>query len=248
MPRATSLVRNSPPEGLLARARAGTGRSVNIVNFRAVLCVLLLVVGVASPAHADSWANPVVREIFSANRDHFVRVTPGASWGDTMGFAGAPKGAFATAEYYRRHADKSYRLMQTVTLLNPVAPVDVFVSDEGRLVTVDNWHNRGYGKVLAVYDAAGRLVKAYALTDLFAKDEIDGAQHSVSSIAWHEGPVYLNRDQRTLYMMIRSGRDLVLGMESGRFAYCEPREGKYLCRNSNEERRWLPYAEAVPER
>ena len=78
-----------------------------------------------APAHADSWANPVVREIFSASRDHFVRVTPGTSIGDTIGFAGAAKGAYASAEYYRRQADRSYRLMATATLLNPVAPVDI---------------------------------------------------------------------------------------------------------------------------
>lgn len=207
-----------------------------------------LACAMAAPARADSWANPKVREVFSANRDHFVRVIPGNSIGDTIGFAGADKGAFATAEWYRRQADKSYRLMQTVTLQNPVAPVDLFVSNEGRLVTVDNWHNRGYGKVLAVYDAAGRLVRAYALTDLFAKEEIDRYPHSVSSRAWHQGPVYLNKDQRTLYLMVASGRDLVLGLETGRYAYCETRDSKTLCRNSNEDRRWLPYQEAAPER
>ena len=247
MPRAAHLTRTI----CASRAHASAGdtrarRGANLANFRAVLWLLLLALGLASPAHADSWANPVVREIFSANRDHFVRVTPGASWGDTMGFAGAPKGEFATAEWYRRQADKSYRLMHTATLLNPVAPVDVFVSNDGRLVTVDNWHNRGYGKVLAVYDPAGELVKAYALTDLFAKDEIDSSPRSVSSIAWHQGPVYLNQDQRTLYLMVASGRDIVLGLESGRYAYCETRGGQYLCRTSNENRRWLPHAKAVP--
>jgi hypothetical protein len=197
---------------------------------------------------ADSWAAPQVREIFSANRDHFVRVTPGNSIGDSFGFAGAPRGGFATAEYYRRQADGSYKPMQKVTLANPVAPVDFFVADGGQLVTVDNWHNRGYGKVLAVYDPAGKLVKAYELTDLFAKAEIDSYPHSVSSRAWHQGPVYLNKDQRTLYMMIASGRDLVVGVETGRYAYCETRGGQYRCRNSNAGRRWLPYAEAVPNR
>ena len=212
----------------------------------------MLGIGIAAlgcaPAHADSWANPVVREVFSPDRGHFVRVIPGASWGDTMGFAGAAKGPYATAEYYARQGDKSYRLTATATLVNPVAPVDYFVSNDGRLVTVDNWHNRGYGKVLAVYDAAGKLVQAYALTDLFARQEIDSAQRSVSSIAWHLGPVYLNQDQRTLYLMVASGRDLVVGVESGRYAFCETREGKYVCRNSNADRRWRPYAEAVPER
>ena len=199
----------------------------------------------ASPAQADSWAAPQVKEVFSASRDHFVRVTPGKSIGDSFGFALAAKGEYATAEYYRRQADGSYKPMQKVTLANPVAPVEYFVSDGGQLVTVDNWHNRGYGKVLTVYDAEGRLVKAHELADLFSKAEIDAYPHSVSSIHWHEGPVYLNKDQRTLYVMIRSGRDLVVGLEAGRYAYCETREGKYLCRTSNDQRRWLSYAEAV---
>ena len=69
-----------------------------------------------------------------------------------------------------------------------------------------------------------------------------------SSIHWHNGPVYINQDQRTLYMMIASGHDLVLGLETGRFAYCETRGDKYLCRNGNENRRWLAYADAVPGR
>jgi hypothetical protein len=200
----------------------------------------------AAPAPADDWAGPQVREVFSASRDHFVRVTPGKSLGDTVGFAGAAKGAYASAEFYRRQADRSYRLIATAPLLNPVAPVEFFVSNEGQLVTVDNWHNRGYGKVLALYDVQGKPVKAYALADLFSKDEIDTHQHSMSSIAWHNGPVYINQDQRTLYLMIASGRDLVLGLETGRYAYCEPHPVKYLCRNSNADRRWVPYADAVP--
>jgi hypothetical protein len=218
-----------------------------VPTFRA-LAIAAMALAFAAPARADSWAKPVVREIFSASRDHFVRVIPGTNLGDTVGFAGSPKGANATAEYYHRQADRSYKLTATVRLLNPVAPVDFFVTDAGRLATIDNWHNRGYGSVVALYDARGKLVKAYALTDLFAKAEIDAVPHSVSSIAWHQGPAYINRDQRTLYMMISSGRDLVIGLETGRFAFCEQRHGKELCRSSNEGRKWVNYREAVPER
>ena len=213
---------------------------------RRALWIAALASAFAGTAQADSWAAPQVREVFSASRDHFVRVIPGQALGDTFGFAGAPKGAYAAAEFYRRQSDRSYRLTRTITLLNPVAPVDYFVSNDGQMVTIDNWHNRGYGSVLAVYDAGGKLVKAYALADLFSKSEIDAYPHSVSSRAWHSGPVYINQDQRTLYMMIASGRDLVLGLETGGFAYCETRNGKYLCRNSNANRQWRPYAVAVP--
>ena len=210
--------------------------------------IAALAFGFASPAHADDWAGPQVREVFSASRDHFVRVIPGNSIGDTVGFAGAAKGEYASAEFYRRAGDRSYRRVASARLLNPVAPVDFFVSNHGRLVTIDNWHNRGYGMVVAVYDAAGKPVKAYTLADLFSRAEIDASQHSVSSIAWHSGPIYINPDQRTLYLMVASGRDLVVGLETGRFAYCERRAGKYLCRTSNASRRWLPYEAAAPPR
>jgi hypothetical protein len=213
---------------------------------RRLLLIAALALAFAGAAHADDWAGPQVREVFSASRDQFVRVIPGTAVGDTVGFAGAPKGPYATAEFYRRQADRSYRLTGSVQLLNPVAPVEFFVSDAGRMVTVDNWHNRGYGRVLALYDPVGGLVKAYALEDLFAKPEIDAYRRSVSSRHWHEGPTYINQDQRTLYMMIASGRDLILDLESGGFAYCETRGGKYVCRDRNADRRWRPYAAVVP--
>ena len=212
-----------------------------------ILCLAAWLSALAGPVRADDWPGPVVREIFSASRDHFVRIVPGDDLGAVVGFSGSPKGKSATAEYYRRFPDRSYRLVQTVTLLNPVAPVDAFVSNDGRLVTVDNWHNLGYGAVLAVYGADGRLVKSYALADLFPKPDLDAFAHSVSSIHWHKGPVYLNQDQRTLYMMVSDGHDLVLGLESGRFAYCETRAAKFVCRTGTADK-WRPYAEAAPER
>jgi len=214
-----------------------------------VLRALLLVALAGSAAvRADDWPAPAVKEVFSASRDHFVRVTPGKSLGDTQGFASAPKGAYATAEFYRRQPDRSYKLTQTATLLNPMAPVEFFVSNDGRLVTIDNWHNRGYGVVVAIYDSHGKAVKSYSLSDLFSAAEIEAFSHSVSSIHWHDGPVYINSDQRTLYMMVRPGDDLVVGLETGRFAYCETRDGTSRCRTSNTERRWRPYAEAAPDR
>jgi hypothetical protein len=210
---------------------------------------LIAGVAIAWPfaARADDWAGPQVHEVFSASRDHFVRIMPGESLGDTFGFAGAKKGRYATAEFYTRAADKSYKLTATAALLNPIAPIEFFVSDGGRLVTIDNWHNRGYGAVVAIHAADGSLTKSYKLADLFSAEEIEAFAHSVSSIHWHDGPVYLNADQKTLYMMIKSGSDLVFGLESGRFAYCETRAGAYVCRDTNAPRAWRPHGEVAPK-
>jgi hypothetical protein len=82
---------------------------------------------------ADDWAGPQTKEVFSASREYFVRVIPGESLGDTFGFAGGKKGKYAAAEFYRRTPDRSYRLVAEAILLNPVAPVEFFVSNDGRL-------------------------------------------------------------------------------------------------------------------
>ena len=58
-------------------------------------------------AGADEWTAPVVREVFSESREWFVRVVPGKSIGDTFGSAGAPKGPYARAEFYRRQGSRS---------------------------------------------------------------------------------------------------------------------------------------------
>lgn len=193
----------------------------------------------AAPAGADSWAAPVVTEIFSANRDHFVRVTPGKSIGDTFGFAGSPKGPYARAEYYARQPDRSYKPTAATTLLNPVAPVRFFVSNDGRLATVDNWHNAGYGKAVAIYDAAGQLVKAYELPELFSAAEVKAMPHSVSSIHWRGEAAYVREDQRTLYVHAANEGGFLFGLESGRYTYCENHAGKQRCRNSNAAE-WHP--------
>ena len=194
----------------------------------------------ASIANADSWASPRIREVFSESREHFVRILPGESLGDTVGFAGEKKGRYATAEFYRRAEDRSYRLMAEATLLNPIAPVDVLVANTGHLVTVDNWHNVGYGRVVAVYGVGGKLIRSYELSDLFQANEIERFPHSESSIHWREGPVYIRSDQKTVLIAVRSGADFLFGMETGLFKYCEYRDKVYRCRIARHPREWMP--------
>ena len=189
-------------------------------------------------AWADDWAGPRTREVFSQSREYFVRVVPGESIGDTIGFAGAKKGRYANAEFYRRDPDRSYRLVAEATLLNPVAPVEFFVSDGGHLATLDNWHNVGYGKAVALYDSSGKLIRAYELKDLFQEAEIADFRHSISSIWWREGPFYVRDDQKTLLVTVKPGADFLFGLETGEYKYCEFEKDRHRCRNANQPRRW----------
>jgi hypothetical protein len=219
---------------------AHAARSTSFSSFRTPAALLALALpALASPAHANSWAAPQVTEVFSASRDHFVRITPGEALGETVGFGGPAKGPYATAEYYARQADHSYRLMHSSSLLDPVAPVRFFVSNDGRLATVDNWHNLGFGKVVAIYDQAGKLVKAYDLADLFPAAAVKAMPRSISSIHWRaEGANYIRNDQRTLFLHASNEGGFLFGLESGRFTYCENHEGKQRCRNSNADDAW----------
>ena len=194
----------------------------------------------ALPVSADDWAAPQIKEVFSASREYFLRMTPGESLGDTVGFAGSKKGKYAAAEFYRRDQDRSYKLIAETVLFNPVAPVEFFVSDDGHLATIDNWHNIGYGKVVSLYDSRGKIVRSYELKDLFQEDEITAFRRSVSSIHWRSGPAYIRPDQKTLLITVKSGGDFLFGMQTGQFKYCEYKEKTYRCRSTNQPREWVP--------
>ena len=114
---------------------------------------LLLTLGLlgGAVAAADDWPGPRVFTEFSESGRYFVRFLPGESIGDTVGFAGARKGRYATALLYAREPDRSYRLQHEIALANPVLPVSALVADDGSFITFDNWHNLGFGKVVAIY-------------------------------------------------------------------------------------------------
>lgn len=198
---------------------------------RVVFSIVAACVSLSPLLLADDWPAPQTREVFSRDRHCFVRITPGESWGEVWGFKGAKIGKHAQADFFREQSDKSYRLEKTIELLNPVAPVDFFVSNNGDLVTLDNWHNRGYGVVLALYHSDGKLVKAYKLADLFPKNELDSFPKSMSSILWHKGPTYINEDQKDFYMGYGEPpdyRDLIFDLANGSVRLCAS-SPKYHC-------------------
>ena len=202
--------------------------------FLPIFGLSIICLAISPSPRADDWPGPVVREVFSKNREYFVRVTPGESVGETIGFGSAKIGKHARAAFFRVQQDRGYRLEREIELTNPVAPVEFFVSNTGDLVTLDNWHNVGYGMVLALYHNDGKMVKAYRLGELFPKREVDSFTHSVSSIWWHKGPTYIDEDQKTFYMGWREApdyRELIIRLVDGSVRLCTSRP-KYKCHES----------------
>lgn len=107
------------------------------------------------------------------------------------------------------------RLLWKLDLDNRTAPVDVFVSDEGRyVVTLDNWHAMGYGDEVAAFYHAEGLIKKYALEAILPlpdedRNDFNGPHeihlkifpygglfpHSVSSRWWRQNGVELMTSQ-----------------------------------------------------
>lgn len=214
-----------------------------------IFIVLIAGVNALRPVWADDWPAPTIREVFSPSRSFFVRVIPGKSIGDTVGFSGAAKGPYASAEFYRRDQDRSYRLAVTASLLNPVAPADFFVTDKGELITLDNWHNIGYGKVVAFYTPDGNPIRAYALSDLFNQREIEGFNHSESSIAWRKSSwSYIRPGGDSLNVSVDEKGAAFIFESTGAYQYCETRGGAFLCRSRNEGRSWRGFREPASGR
>ena len=157
----------------MSRARATLG----------ALAVAAIVLGLA-PARADDWPGPQIRTVVSSDRQWSVRIVPGSSHGDQVGFAGAPTGPYARGLFHARQGDGTLRRVADVALVNPVAPVDALVTRRGELITFDNWHNAGFGTAVAIYDSGGRLLVGLTLEQLYGAVKAAQIPRSVSSRWW----------------------------------------------------------------
>ncbi len=166
----------------------------------------------------DSWVTASVFGVLSPNAEYLIRIVPGNSWGDTYGFSGAKAGEFARAIYYERDGADHYTRSKEITLVNPVRPVDVYLTNEGYLVTFDNWHNMGYGRVVVIYDTIGDLVASYTLEELYEDDEaLQQLPASVSSIWWRCGDPDIQSSSFSVYEA--NGGRFEFQIVSGEFKY-----------------------------
>lgn len=189
---------------------------------------------------ADTWRPPHIMEVFSESREYFVRVIPG-SLGHTPGSKRASRVTYARAELYQRQESKSYRFMKKIKLVNPLSPVEIYVSNTGYWATLDNWANMGYGQMVVFYDFKGQLIRSYKLADLFVEKEIAAIPHSISSFHWRKQPTHITPDQKALYVSVAGGGSFTFRLETGSYQFCESRGNESLCRSENLSRRWVPF-------
>lgn len=129
-------------------------------------------------------------------------------------------GAYARGELYEKQPDRSYKLLADVALQNPVAPVDVLLSNCGYLLTFDNWHNAGYGKVVAIYRPTGELVRSYELEALYLSKQLEAIPTYVSSRWWRCRPFdFVDPDVHTqVYVAEHFGVTFTFDLSTGTHA------------------------------
>lgn len=145
---------------------------------------------------ADSWAPPRTKDYYSKDKTYFVRIVPRTvpvKFWKWMNAKPRQKRRFTPVDttiipchaimYKKTKMGDS--LVWKKNLINEVAPVSAFVSNDGKyIVTFDNWHSMGYGvDVMVYYDNQGSLIKRHMLEDI-SPFPINTYSMSVSSIWW----------------------------------------------------------------
>ena len=151
-----------------------------LIGWCALACV-----SVSPPAQADEWAAAREQTYHSKNGLYHLRVIPGHDIGDTVGFEGAQKGRSARAVL----AGPGPKDERHIALLNPVAPIEAIVLDDGAFLTFDNWHNMGFGKVAVLYARDGAVRWSHELEQLLSAEVVGLVPRSVSSRWWRKSPL-----------------------------------------------------------
>ncbi len=148
--------------------------------------------------NADSWRPPEPMATLSDDASILVRVEPGL----LPNRDASNKPHFATASFFRWDHQGNYKPYQHISLQNKVSPLQILVSNQGELITLDNWYNSGHGDVVVLYKADGSVLKRFNLSAFFGKQQLETLPHSAGSIEWrcYQKPAYIQ--QRDLYLPI----------------------------------------------
>jgi hypothetical protein len=185
-----------------------------------IITVASLVFGYAPPVQPDQWELPTPRTVVSLKGGWSASVTPGAAAGPGPRIGVTRKSEAGSIDGWKR------------ALVNRVAPVDLFVSDTGAVVTLGDWHSEGYEHAIVIYDSKGKVIVDQQLEDFLTKEELEKTEQTVSSRWWRyrsEVPEFVGEEfslttswGTSLRFDVGTGR---LSREAGLFArfqrYCD---------------------------
>jgi HEAT repeat protein len=152
---------------------------------RAVFCVVGVILSSAgswSSVYADSWGPPQ-KEHWSANKRFVLQV----------------KDSEPNSLSLCEKSDDGLKKHWTRGYVDSVWPPRIaYVTNDGKYVVLrDVHHSVGYGKVIVILGAGGKILGSYELADFLSQDEIRSAKLTVSSLWWSDNAwfSFLNDEQ-----------------------------------------------------
>jgi hypothetical protein len=176
-----------------------------------VLGVLMALL--AASALADSWAPPSVQQYASTDGKWRLTVYPRPLTNQLNYFkdkvdgnrnaGGVPGESQKSPIGHMEHrVDGHWVTAWKEPLVNDVAPVEVLVSNEGQVATLDNWHGMGWGDdAIVIYAASGTMIRKIGLGDFLPTYYVDALPRSVSSIHWR-GDARVDETNRQLVVPV----------------------------------------------
>jgi len=110
-------------------------------------------------------------------------------------------------------------------LANEKMPVDAIVSQDGWLVTINNWYGAGQAHSLVVYDPRGHLVADWSGDRLFADpalQRIARDRMSTSSVWWNQHAKYYFTRQQVLYVSVSPDAVIRVNLAAGSYRVGPP--------------------------
>jgi hypothetical protein len=161
---------------------------------RPSLAVLALIL-IASVSTADSWDPPETYEVSSPSGNFRLQIDP----------AGEKNESSATAALYAVRAWLPDRRVWSIDLENPILPAFAYVSDSGRVVTLDDWFDIGLGpRCVVLYSAAGRHIRSLSLSDIATQEEQARMMWETFSTKEWRGRAAFSKDSRWFEIELRA--------------------------------------------
>jgi len=127
-------------------------------------------------------------------------------------------GNYAKAIFYHNSEKiEDLKVSQSFDLVDGRLPKSIFVSNNGSLVTLDDWNAYGRGEnVIVVYNNKGVVQKKYSLNDLYPGNKVKKFLVTSSSIYWRCVKVAPNvYYEKQLHIYDYLGGELILDKDSG---------------------------------
>lgn len=142
---------------------------------------------------ADYWKYPTCKNYYSADSSAYIYVVPACititkekknKCLDTCSGECLKKRPCIATVY--KESSRSIKSLYSFELINPYAPRQVFISNNGLyVVSIDDWGSAGTGKNVLVIYKNGKLLKKYSLSEI-SPIPLSDYYSTTSSIWWFD--------------------------------------------------------------